>query len=152
LRAFGPNQPSSLKLFSPFSTMGKSVGPNQRDYDDATSPMDKNYFPIQKYIYSQGDAMLSKSSKDHDESPEEAVLHLCKQKSPIPIHLIFDGLRDIRKVGEGVFGEVFASHFVTTDAMGVYKVVPIQGESKVNGENQKKFAEIFPEIAISRQG
>lgn len=51
-----------------------------------------------------------------------------------------------RKVGEGVYGEVFLSD---GPEKSVLKVIPIEGEVVVNGEPQKKFEEILSEIVIA---
>lgn len=79
---------------------------------------------------------------------KKEVLSLCEQKALIPINCIFEELKIIQKVGEGVFGEVFLGQF--NGQRRVYKVVPIEGTERVNGEKQKTFCEIFPEIAISK--
>lgn len=51
-----------------------------------------------------------------------------------------------KKIGEGVYGEVFMSE---GQDRSVLKVIPIEGEACVNGEPQKKFEEILSEIVIA---
>jgi serine/threonine-protein kinase haspin len=51
-----------------------------------------------------------------------------------------------KKIGEGVYGEVFLSE---GQDHSVLKVIPIEGEACVNGEPQKKFEEILSEIVIA---
>ncbi|EEB17107.1 conserved hypothetical protein [Pediculus humanus corporis] len=51
---------------------------------------------------------------------------------------------NVTKIGEGVFGEVFMYNDDT-----VIKIIPIEGEQKVNGEPQKKFEEILSEVTIA---
>lgn len=60
----------------------------------------------------------------------------------------FRKLPKCKKIGEGVYGEVF---MYESDLHGpaVLKVIPIEGELLVNDEPQKKFSEILSEIVIS---
>ena len=51
-----------------------------------------------------------------------------------------------RKIGEGVYGEVFMSE---GEDSSVLKIMPIEGDQLVNGEPQKKFDEILSEIVIT---
>lgn len=53
-----------------------------------------------------------------------------------------------QKIGEGVYGEVFLNE-IQTGEIKVLKIIPIEGSSLVNGETQKKFDEILPEVLIS---
>lgn len=53
-----------------------------------------------------------------------------------------------RKIGEGVYGEVFFHEY--NDRKTVIKIIPIEGEELVNGERQKKFSEILSEIVIAK--
>lgn len=63
---------------------------------------------------------------------------------------LHSALRYCRKIGEGVYGEVFMNK---TDAgrANVLKIIPIDGKLEVNGEPQKKFDEIISEIVIALQ-
>lgn len=81
----------------------------------------------------------------------EKVLAECQQDNPIPFSqcLSRDQLRCGQKVGEGVYGEVFRT--LRGGQHVALKVIPIEGSQKVNGENQKSFAEILPEIIISKE-
>lgn len=56
-----------------------------------------------------------------------------------------------RKIGEGVYGEVFMTRPNPANLNGatVLKVMPIEGDFLVNGEPQKKFEEILSEMVIS---
>ena len=60
-------------------------------------------------------------------------------------------LTSCRKIGEGVYGEVFMTQPDPASLEGatVLKVMPIEGDFLVNGEPQKKFEEILSEIVIS---
>lgn len=56
-------------------------------------------------------------------------------------------LKKCRKIGEGVYGEVFLNH--VGNASYVLKVVPIEGARPINGAEQKRFGEILQELIIS---
>lgn len=52
-------------------------------------------------------------------------------------------LASIHKIGEGTFAEAFRSGHT------VFKIVPIEGDIQVNGEQQKKATDILAEVAIA---
>lgn len=53
-----------------------------------------------------------------------------------------------KKIGEGVFGEVFG--YNDGERKSVIKIIPIEGDQLVNGEPQKNFQEILSEIIITQ--
>jgi len=62
----------------------------------------------------------------------------------------FRSLPNCKKIGEGVYGEVFmydSPHHGST----VLKVIPIEGDILVNMEPQKRYAEILSEIVITME-
>lgn len=63
---------------------------------------------------------------------------------------LLSALRQCRKIGEGVYGEVFMNKTEAGRAI-VLKIIPIEGVLEVNGEPQKKFDEILSEIVIAQQ-
>lgn len=85
--------------------------------------------------------------------PREYVLKLCSQVAPVPIDECFTESRLVscKKIGEGVYGEVFMTRPNPSNLEGatVLKIMPIEGDFEVNGEPQKKFGEIVSEIVIS---
>ncbi|XP_065182861.1 uncharacterized protein LOC135813783 [Sycon ciliatum] len=85
-------------------------------------------------------------------SPRDQLLAICGQIKPIPFSDIFTKsmLRQCRKVGEGVYGEVFVATNGHSEQVAL-KVIPIEGSHVVNGEPQKTFAEMIPEMLISTQ-
>lgn len=60
---------------------------------------------------------------------------------------LFRYLEYCRKIGEGVYGEVFL--YEQGNTKSVIKIIPIEGSEYVNGEPQKKFHEILSEIVIA---
>ncbi|XP_051900349.1 uncharacterized protein haspin [Pristis pectinata] len=85
-------------------------------------------------------------------SHEEKVYNECHQNGPISFRecIPLSKLRKCEKIGEGVFGEVYQT--INDDRNDVvFKIIPIEGEKYVNGEPQKKFEEILPEIIISKK-
>lgn len=88
-------------------------------------------------------------------NPREDVLHLCDQEKPVPLTDCFtdNRLACCKKIGEGVYGEVFMTKPNPQNLEGatVLKIMPIEGTFSVNGEPQKKFGEIISEIIISME-
>ncbi|KAK4881377.1 hypothetical protein RN001_004696 [Aquatica leii] len=91
-----------------------------------------------------------------EESPHERarsiVLRKCGQENPIPFKECYSEttLRNCRKIGEGVYGEVFL--YKNSEGTGtVMKVIPIEGDQLVNDEPQKKYSEIVSEIIIAME-
>lgn len=95
-------------------------------------------------------------------SVRDTVLRYCDQTEPLRFADVYSErvLRQCRKVGEGVYSEVFMYRQVPPETTGatttegkaiVLKVIPIEGALIVNGEVQKKFDEILSEIIISKE-
>ncbi|XP_052261104.1 dentin sialophosphoprotein-like [Dreissena polymorpha] len=85
-------------------------------------------------------------------SAQARVLLLCDQTEPITFRDALPGkmLSKCKKVGEGVYGEVFRSTNQKNESVAI-KIIPIEGDLEVNDEPQKKFAEILPEIVIAKE-
>ncbi|XP_009881048.1 PREDICTED: serine/threonine-protein kinase haspin [Charadrius vociferus] len=81
----------------------------------------------------------------------EKVFGECHQEGPIAFEecIPLDKMKDCEKIGEGVFGEVF--QIDSERGPVALKIIPIEGTEKVNGEAQKSFGEILPEIIISKE-
>ncbi|XP_015600198.1 uncharacterized protein PF11_0213 [Cephus cinctus] len=81
----------------------------------------------------------------------EVVLQRCNQDDYIQFEECFPKsyLERCRKIGEGVYGEVFIHEGEKENS--VIKIIPIEGRELVNGEIQKKFSEILSEIVIARE-
>lgn len=87
------------------------------------------------------------------------VLQRCGQRRILNFDITYNEqyLENCYKIGEGAFGEVFV-HSVPkkniTDENAektVLKIIPIEGKQLVNGEIQKTFEQILPEIIISME-
>ncbi|XP_053660087.1 serine/threonine-protein kinase haspin homolog [Anopheles marshallii] len=83
-------------------------------------------------------------------SPRNEILARCGQQEPITFEKALASLDAVieRKIGEGVYGEVFMCT-KTNGVQSVLKVIPIEGNHLINGEKQKTFDEILSEIIIS---
>ncbi|XP_065202069.1 uncharacterized protein LOC135832627 [Planococcus citri] len=83
-------------------------------------------------------------------SSKEKVLQYCKQTQPLPFDECLNDrlLENCKKIGEGVYGEVFMLKRNRAHC-SVLKIIPIEGDLLVNGEKQKKFEEILSELVIS---
>ena len=56
--------------------------------------------------------------------------------------------RVTRKIGEGVYGEVFLCE--TKSSRSVVKIMPIEGDFEVNDAAQKSYGEVLSELLISK--
>ncbi|KAK7379153.1 hypothetical protein VNO80_04606 [Phaseolus coccineus] len=86
------------------------------------------------------------SSIDNDHiSPFSALLAICGQSAPSLLQDIFSsGSKTIVKVGEGTFGEAFKVNNY------VCKIVPFDGDFRVNGEIQKRSEELLEEVLLCK--
>lgn len=67
-------------------------------------------------------------------------------------NIIFNFIRGRKiwkKIGEGVYGEVFS--YSSNKKIIVVKIIPIQGDTLINGESQKKMNEVYSEILIATE-
>lgn len=85
-------------------------------------------------------------------SSQQIVLRRCGQSEPLPFDDIYSDnrLANCRKIGEGVYGEVFMNKTPSGEPI-VLKIIPIEGDLLVNGEVQKKYDEILSEIVIAME-
>ncbi|XP_022233643.2 serine/threonine-protein kinase haspin homolog isoform X2 [Drosophila obscura] len=89
---------------------------------------------------------------------ESQVLKHCDQRKPLRFDVVYaqSKMLNAKKIGEGAYGEVFRYTMKrkkgdTHNSDVVLKVIPIEGSTEVNGELQKTFAQILPEIIISKK-
>ncbi|XP_054004826.1 uncharacterized protein LOC128890400 isoform X1 [Hylaeus anthracinus] len=100
----------------------------------------------------QNDDVDGEIGEEHTISTaKEVILTKCSQKDYISFSTYFSDsyLEYCRKIGEGVYGEVFLHEY--EDKKTVIKIIPIEGDVHVNGEPQKKFHEILSEIIIAME-
>ncbi|XP_055384713.1 serine/threonine-protein kinase haspin homolog [Condylostylus longicornis] len=85
-------------------------------------------------------------------SPRDIVLRRCQQTDPFDFSTLYSesSLRHCRKIGEGVYGEVFMNKNENGEVI-VLKIIPIEGQIEINGEVQKNFEQILPEIIIAEE-
>lgn len=82
--------------------------------------------------------------------PIQQLLSLCGQNTDIHATMSMDDLLGkhvdlsmVKKIGEGTFGEAFAADDI------VFKIVPMEGTTLINGEAQKKAEEVLGEAAVT---
>ncbi|TMW53341.1 hypothetical protein DOY81_001545 [Sarcophaga bullata] len=86
----------------------------------------------------------------------QQILQRCRQSRVLAFETAYskDYLQNCRKIGEGAFGEVFLhlnrqqiqqNNYENTEET-VLKVIPIEGKQLINGEVQKTFEQILPEV------
>ncbi|KAF6094096.1 histone H3 associated protein kinase [Phyllostomus discolor] len=88
---------------------------------------------------------------DKKASYAEKVFRECNQEGLVPFSscLSMEKLESCKKIGEGVFGEVFQA--VVNHIPVALKIIAIEGPDLINGTHQKTFEEILPEIIISKE-
>ncbi|XP_061563533.1 uncharacterized protein haspin [Cololabis saira] len=109
--------------------------------------------PLSRRLQSQLQSQGSQSvCEDADLSDAEKVFSECGQQQPLAWDACILPVRMKRcaKIGEGTFGEVFSTTNASGDTVAL-KIIPIEGDEKVNGEEQKTFGEILHEIIISKE-
>lgn len=99
--------------------------------------------------------LITITSPESDDVWERRVLNRCSQSFPLPFEEVYsaDKLTHCIKIGEGAYGEVFLNTMSKRRMPDlnstVMKVIPIEGDIDVNGEKQKTFEQILPEVVIS---
>ncbi|XP_068661429.1 serine/threonine-protein kinase haspin homolog [Aristolochia californica] len=81
-----------------------------------------------------------------EQDPFRNLLMACGQSVPARLSEVFSqhcDLSSIVKIGEGTYGEAFKAGGC------VCKIVPIDGDLRVNGEVQKRSAEVVEEVLLS---
>ncbi|KAI5740622.1 hypothetical protein M8J76_005597 [Diaphorina citri] len=94
------------------------------------------------------ETVLSSSLQyDDNEFCRKKILDICQQEDVVSFEDRYpsSALKNCKKIGEGVYGEVFKLN------NSVIKIMPIEGDQSVNGEEQKKFREIFSEIMVTKE-
>ncbi|XP_063147160.1 serine/threonine-protein kinase haspin [Candoia aspera] len=145
------------KILSETESFNSSAGSSY----SAQSPLPKacNTPFTQKLGYSicPASSMVLLSSMTSLSVPEtmltdaEKVYGECQQQGPVLFGECIspEKMQKCEKIGEGVFGEVFKTE--SERGTIALKIIPIEGSERVNGEPQKTFSEILPEIIISKE-
>lgn len=68
---------------------------------------------------------------------------------PFLIYFTFRIKKKWKKVGEGVYGEVF--WYSVSKSSTVVKIIPIEGHDYINNERQKMMFEVLSEIVIATE-
>ncbi|XP_015199436.2 uncharacterized protein haspin isoform X2 [Lepisosteus oculatus] len=99
-----------------------------------------------------GGSSLNDGNSMDEITDEEKVYQECQQEGPITFQQCIppDKMKLCKKIGEGTFGEVFSTTNSKKETVAL-KIIPIAGHQKVNGEDQKTFAEILHEVIISKE-
>ncbi|XP_030385765.1 putative serine/threonine-protein kinase haspin homolog [Scaptodrosophila lebanonensis] len=87
-------------------------------------------------------------------SHEQRLLAYCEQSEPLPFVDVYAATKmpNSCKIGEGVYGEVFKYTVKKRPKIDVVlKVIPIEGSLEINGEAQKTYEQMLPEIIISKE-
>lgn len=81
------------------------------------------------------------------------ILQHCTMSHVQPFTELFTDIsryEDVSKLGEGLYGEVFrVNRKLSNQHEAALKVIPVNGELIVNGERQKNYKEMIPEVAVS---
>ncbi|KAL8166319.1 hypothetical protein V2J09_007818 [Rumex salicifolius] len=83
----------------------------------------------------------SEPLEDYQKDPFLQLLMECGQSSPLSFSEV--DCQNIVKIGEGTYGEAFIA------GDNVCKIVPIDGDFRVNGELQKRSDELLEEVLLS---
>ncbi|KAL7290111.1 hypothetical protein TKK_0015832 [Trichogramma kaykai] len=124
--------------------------------DDLASTLTNNYVTDRRRNTRKTSLKIKRSTiieseEDLIKSAKEIILKRCKQVDYVPFSDRFPDtyIEQCRKIGEGVYGEVFMHD--NGAEKSVIKIIPIEGDELVNCEPQKKFHEILSEIIISEE-
>ncbi|XP_045188775.2 uncharacterized protein LOC123546503 [Mercenaria mercenaria] len=133
------------------------VSEGEQMEEDPCTPPRKKYSLRGKFqdLQSSFSELLTPKRKKSSMVPLSAqarVLVLCDQTEAITFSTALSKkmISKCKKIGEGVYGEVFRSFNTDGEAVAI-KVIPIEGDFEVNDEPQKKFAEILPEVVIAKE-
>ncbi|OON15201.1 hypothetical protein X801_09000 [Opisthorchis viverrini] len=138
---------SLLSWFSPrrFNSVGKDQAAKLKRLN--TRRIEFDIQELSQSINKDASQLSAESLMSIVGDPLEKLLGLCNQLEVKPFEECFDTetLDGLAKIGEGVYGEVFQS-----PKGHVIKVFPVDGKEFVNGEKQMTFADVYPEVFVSK--
>uniref|UniRef100_A0A182MIL2 non-specific serine/threonine protein kinase n=1 Tax=Anopheles culicifacies TaxID=139723 RepID=A0A182MIL2_9DIPT len=113
---------------------------------------DPNYVSVHEFVAPLAWKTVANQRYLCPKSPKDEILARCGQQEPISFEKALASLDAVvdRKIGEGVYGEVFMCT-KTSGERSVLKLIPIEGSHLINGEKQKTYEEILSEIIISSE-
>ncbi|XP_050745546.1 serine/threonine-protein kinase haspin homolog isoform X2 [Drosophila biarmipes] len=89
---------------------------------------------------------------------QQDLFKYCNQDKPFKFNDAYSQYKmlNTHKIGEGAYGEVFRYNANLKECSKhkndiVLKIIPIDGSIEVNGEKQKTFSQIWPEIIITNK-
>ncbi|KAI3841220.1 hypothetical protein MKX03_004924 [Papaver bracteatum] len=136
----------SLDLL-PLQTRSSVIDKNSdKSKAEASTMVDEGCEEIQKSIERLSLTQRLSFLDDNQQDPFMSLLAACRQSAPSTLLDLFSQHCDpgsIEKIGEGTFGEAFMA------GGRVCKIVPIDGDFKVNGEVQKRSSELLEEVLLS---
>ncbi|KAI3946822.1 hypothetical protein MKW98_003385 [Papaver atlanticum] len=119
---------------------------SEKSKAEASTMVDEGCEEIQKSIERLSLTQRLSFFDDNQQDPFMSLLAACRQSAPSTLLDLFSQHCDpgsIEKIGEGTFGEAFMA------GGRVCKIVPIDGDFKVNGEVQKRSSELLEEVLLS---
>ncbi|XP_044483432.1 serine/threonine-protein kinase haspin homolog [Mangifera indica] len=122
-------------------------GNSQKGCTTSVCVKDEDCEVIENAVKKLSLASTSASSSLHHVDPFDTLLAVCGLSTPSKLLDVLSNycdLKSISKIGEGTYGEAFKI------GNTVCKIVPIDGDLKVNGEVQKKSEELLEEVVLSR--
>ncbi|XP_015372211.1 PREDICTED: uncharacterized protein LOC107167591 [Diuraphis noxia] len=86
-----------------------------------------------------------------DQKARSYIFEVCHQREFISFESWLNPkcINKWKKVGEGVYGEVFS--YSSGNRCTIVKIIPIEGEVNINSEQQKKMFEVYSEIVIATE-
>ncbi|GBG88326.1 hypothetical protein CBR_g46893 [Chara braunii] len=138
--------PSTAATAKPQGEEGISPDGNDDDLSGVASCRRASQCRIGDALPSTFDGLFMDDSVSSLSLSLQVLLGECRQRKLVCLMDAvkeFAGDNAVRKIGEGTYGEAFATNGL------VFKVVPIGGDFCVNGEPQKSEEEAFSEVMLS---
>ncbi|XP_054268797.1 uncharacterized protein LOC128990457 [Macrosteles quadrilineatus] len=124
------------------------------DEEEEKEPVDEedNFYMSCLSVLDLEDEIENLKNQDAAAIGKVGFLLQCGQQAPITFSEAFpdEVLSSGRKIGEGVFGEVFMLER-PGEGRSVIKIIPIEGAQMVNGSVQKRYDEVLSELIITEE-